>query len=236
MKRFLFTYYTPEEIATYRYRIKDNFLENSSIRHHGGFEAVSPLDIRLMFFLYDKLFFKGRLAQRVTKRIQFRFSNRMTKAGGKVTYTKHEKTYVLSLSLPLIREPFASSTTPVLVNGIQCKDSTDAMMSIMEHELIHILEFELYGSSSCGRRRFKDFAKRIFGHSDNKHHLTLGSSKKIVSMDITIGSKVTFEYNGTMYAGTIARITKRATVILDPSCNKKYERFYVPLENLSLQD
>lgn len=49
-----------------------------------------------------------------------------------------------------------------------------------------------------------------------------------------MGSSVRFKHNGRKYAGILIRITKRGTVLLDSTCNEHYEKFYIPLEDLTL--
>jgi hypothetical protein len=194
---------------------------------------LDEADIEKMLHLYDEFFFDGHVYQRIAGRITYRFSTRMTRTGGRVKYDRRKKTYELVLSRSLIMRPFIEKGHHYLVNGIRVTSSIEAMMCIMEHELVHILEFELYGRSSCGKRRFKTLARAIFGHTDTKHTLRT-DGRNGGTRDLSVGTRVRFEHRGAMFTGTITRITKRATVVPDASCKGQYQRFYVPLDMLSV--
>ncbi len=196
-------------------------------------DAVFDDDIACMVRLYDTHFFGNALCSRIDGRITYRFSTRMTKVGGKVAYDRGKKAYVLSLSYPLIVRSYAQGEQEYDVNGIMCASSLDAMMCVLEHELVHLLEFELYGKSSCSRRRFRVLAGNIFGHTGTKHSLGVSERRRREATLLPLGSKVRFSHGGRTYTGTLRRVTKRATVIIDPSCGGRYEKFYVPLEKLT---
>jgi hypothetical protein len=196
--------------------------------------SVTAADIELMLRLYDRFFFEGTLWRRIEGRISFAFSNRMTKTAGRVAYNRRKRTYRLTLSYPLIVRTYAKEGMAFDVNGVRCTGPLDAMMCVLEHEMVHLVEFELFGSSSCGKRRFKAIAGNLFGHTGTKHSLGVTEERKRAALRIPLGSKVRFEHGGKTYTGTLARVTKRATVVLDRTCGCRYEKFYVPLEKLSV--
>lgn len=221
-----------ETIDKRRAAIRTRMAQDSYAVARGMPEALEERDIGLLLRLYDEFFFEGQLYMRLEGRITYRFSNRMTKTGGRVRHDRKKKTYELALSRALIVRPFSEEGRSYLVNGIRVASSIDAMMCIMEHELVHILEFELNGSSSCGKHPFKTMARNIFGHTDTKHALRIDKENGGTS-GLSVGTRVRFNYRGSVFTGTITRITKRATVVLDASCKGAYQRFYVPLDMLT---
>lgn len=221
-----------ETIDTRRAAIRTRMAQDSYAVARGMPETLEERDIGLLLRLYDELFFEGQLYNRLAGRITYRFSNRMTKTGGRVRCDRKKKTYELVLSRTLIVRPFTEEGRSYLVNGIRVASSIDAMMCIMEHELVHLLEFELNGRSSCGKRPFKAMARAIFGHTDTKHALRIDKENDGTG-DISVGARVRFKHRGATFTGTITRITKRATVVPDASCKSHYQRFYVPLDLLT---
>ncbi|HHN81374.1 MAG TPA: hypothetical protein ENN11_01980 [Methanomicrobia archaeon] len=161
-----------QHIAQGRARIVERMRGSGSAFSAGRAEALAVRDVQDMFFLYDEVFFEGMLGKRLEGGLAYRLSNRMTRTGGKVQYDRREGTYVLALSYPLVVYPFDGKASGVDVNGIPCSSSMEVMMGIMEHEIIHIIEFELHGRSSCGKRPFKTMARNIFGHTGTKHSLS----------------------------------------------------------------
>ncbi len=208
------------------------------ITHNGAYAGTCPEhvfddDIGHMARLYDTHFFGMALCRRLEGRITYTFSTRMTRTAGKVAYNRKDKAYVLSLSHPLVVRAFMGGPEGYDVNGRWCTSGLEAMMCVLEHEMVHLLEFELYGKSSCGRRQFKALAGNIFGHTATKHSLGVSERRKLEATVLPLGSKVRFEHWGRTYTGTLARVTKRATVMLDRSSGGRYEKFYVPLDKLS---
>ena len=223
-----------EEITSNRRAIKTEFITSSSFLDKNTI-TIRPDHVASLFFEYDNVFFDKKLSARLLNRISFACSTRMTKTGGKVTRKNREGTYILTVSEPLICKSIFSKQDGVLVNGLKCHDSVDAMMGIIEHEMIHIIEFEYFGKSSCGKKRFKTLAHNIFGHTDTKHNLRLKPMDGNPIEKVTIGTQVRFEHNNIPYSGVVSRVTKRATVVLDTSCNKKYKKMYVPISFLALK-
>lgn len=87
-------------------------------------------------------------------------------------------------------------------------------MRILEHEIIHLLEMIIFKNSSCKNKRFKTIVKNIFGHSDVTHQLVTQKEVANKKMNLKIGDRVTFEFDGKRYFGFITNITKRATVMV----------------------
>ena len=112
------------------------------------------------------------------------------------------------------------------------------MQRVVEHELVHLAEMLIWDASSCSQRRFHGIANRFFGHSRHQHDLITQTERAARKFRLATGSRVRFEFEGKSYTGTVNRITRRATVLVeDPkgerfTDGKRYRRFYVPLESL----
>ena len=57
------------------------------------------------------------------------------------------------------------------VNGLLCRDRTEALQRVFEHELLHLLEMLIWARSSCSAARFRGLAWNYFGHTATKHDL-----------------------------------------------------------------
>ena len=231
--------YTPKQIKKKTRKISRKILAESENLDNENFNSISRRDIARLFELYDQYFFDRFFQDHHRHKIFFNLSDRMTRSGGRITYAQQTETYTISLSTTLIFQTFHDVTREVAVNGIVCHNRLEATMRILEHEIIHLLEYVRFGSSSCSNPRFQDLSYNIFGHTEVTHQLVTQTERAIKKFNLQVGDKVSFEYDGKTHNGFISRITKRATVMAnDPDGNYKdfqgnrYCKYYIPLSSL----
>lgn len=231
--------YTPQDIEKKTKKIYCQILAESKNFDQGNFTIIGMDDLRHLFELYDQYFLDRFFYNNYREKIFFRLSRRMTKAAGKTTYIKHTNIYVISLSTTLIFQTFHDVMREVVVNGIVCHDRLEATMRVLEHEIIHLLELVLFGSSSCSQPRFKRLSRNIFNHTDVTHQLVTQAERAQKKFNLRVGDGVLFEYEGKTYRGIIFRITKRATVMVKDSNGlyldsqgNRYSKYYIPLHLL----
>ena len=220
-------------------KIYQQVLTDSSYLDAGNFTRISVLDLKLIFQLYDKIYFNNFFLKDYKKIIKFDLSDRKIKTGGKVAYNKIRDDYKIVLSSFLIFKSFQDNHRSIKVNGITCKDRLEATMRILEHEIIHLLELLLYGSTSCAKPRFKELSHRIFNHTEQTHQLVTQPEIAHKYYDLRVGDSVSFVFNRKRHCGVINRINKRATVMVKndtgewkDSNGMRYSKFYIPLEGL----
>lgn len=234
--------YSPHEIGNKTREIYRQILESSKNIHEGNFTRIGTYDLRTIFELYDRSFFDNFFTTNYQGEISFHLSKRMTSAGGKTIYRKGTKMFEIGLSTTLIFQSFHDGDREVKVNGLICHDRLEAVMRIFEHEMIHLLEFVLFEKSSCLQPQFKMLSRNIFNHSDVTHQLITHRERAHKKYNLQVGDRVAFRLNGQTYNGVLARITKRATVmvnnprgpIMDSSGNR-YVKWYVPVHYLEKQ-
>ena len=167
----------------------------------------------------------------------------MTRAGGKTTRWSNARQgqqprYEIAVSTTLLFESFRDPERHITVTGLPCDNRLQALMRIMEHELVHLIEMMVWNDSSCARPRFQGIASRVFGHTDHHHDLMTPVELASSQFGIRPGVRVRFDYNGHSLEGVVNRVTKRATVLVaDPdgqtySDGRRYVKFYVPPQNL----
>jgi hypothetical protein len=197
----------------------------------GNFTAISPVDLQLLFDLYDAAFFDGLLGAMLRgspSELTFRFSRRMTSAAGTTTFRRMRTAggkagtppvvdrYEITISIVILFNNFGAIERPVAVGGVVCSDRLEALQRVFEHELLHLAEFLAWGRSSCAEAR----------------------EVAATTYDVRVGDMVSFEHEGMGFVGCVRRITRRATVLVDDptgelySDGKRYARFYVPLGRL----
>lgn len=233
--------FTPRDIEKNTKKIYNQILSESKHIDQGNFGIIGPSDLKHIFELYDLYFFNGFFYKNYEEAISFRLSKRMTKSAGKTEYMKQLGSFRISLSTTLIFQTFDDVMRNVVVSGIVCNDRLEATMRVLEHEIIHLIEFVLYGTSSCSKPRFKRLSKNIFGHTGVTHRLVTQVERAHKKFNLKVGDEVFFEYDKKTFHGIIYRITKRATVMVrDPkggfldSKGKRYTKYYVPLDFLRL--
>jgi hypothetical protein len=218
-------------------------------RHMAGtnFRATSIADLRRMAELYDSLFFENScLALARHYGMTFRWSSRMTKAGGKTTrFTTRSSLlhpakihYEITLSSSLLFQTFQHKDREVRVCGCLCRNRFQAMQRIVEHEMIHLSEMLVWSDSNCAAGRFQSIAYRFFGHTEHQHDLVTQRERAQKLFAIQLGSRVSFVVEGKRRTGIVNRITRRATVLVESPLGilyndgKRYEKFYIPLHKL----
>lgn len=231
--------YTPQEIGIKTKQMYEQIIKESKNFKEGNFTKFSANDLKYLFELYDFYFFDNFFNKNYNEKISFRLSKRMTKSGGQTVYRKHSDTYEISLSITLIFQNYSDTVGEIVVNGIVCQDRLEATMRILEHEIIHLFEWILFGSSSCSGKRFKQFCYNIFNHTDIKHQLITSVERAYKKFNLRVGDKVEFEFDGQTRSGIIYRINNRATVMVEASKGlykdskgRRYSKYYVPIDSL----
>lgn len=225
-------------------QLGEAWLRQSKTARHPNFDRVTTADLTSMAELYDHLFFENRCLPLAKKfGLDFRWSRRMTSAGGKTTRRQWparngqpaRTEFEIALSLSLLFQSFQNPGERVDVCGRICRNRMEAMQRIMEHELIHLTEMLVWTESNCAEGRFQGIASRLFGHTKHKHELITQRERASKSYDIRLGSRVRFRFDHGHLEGVVNRITRRATVLVnDPqgtlfSNGQRYRKFYVPI-------
>jgi hypothetical protein len=223
-----------------RLKTESDFIKTDKI------DKISTNDLDLLFEYYDSVFFNGWFRDNFKGLILFELSRRMTKSAGITKCPKNKeliKPHLLTITICMGVDFFfkfdhISGTKEVC--GIDTDNSLEALLLIFEHELLHAVEFIIYGRSDCSKPRFKDTAKKLFGHTQSHHRLPTNKQIAKEKFGLTVGKKVSFMYEDRKVTGFISNINKRATVMVpdlegdhvDDKGNR-YIKFLVPLSWLS---
>ena len=241
----------PEQVAAKSATVREGIIRASDNLKQPNFERISTQDLARLFWLYDRTFFRGLLAEAAKRNsgqaLVFRLSSTMTRASGKTFLYRRRMpdgkvraNYEIAVASRMLFMTFNQADRPVEVCGLVCKDRLEALQRIMEHEIIHLAELVTYGRSRCSSQRFKELAANIFGHAGTKHDLVTPREHAAVQHGIRVGSVVSFEFDGRQLTGRVNRVNRRATVLVEDaggrpySDGKKYQKFYVPLKGLTL--
>ncbi|MFN0056362.1 MAG: hypothetical protein ACKV0T_29810 [Planctomycetales bacterium] len=234
----------PEQIPDRQQRIHATVLAESRFMKQANFETFHVNDLERAFDLYDALFFERGIRPCLgDSPLRFAISSRMTSAGGKtVRYRPRLPSappqYEIAVSSTLLFQSFSDVERTIVVNGHECHDRLQALLRILEHEMVHLIELLLWNDSSCRGARFHALAHKWFGHTAHHHQLVTPRERAAACFGVRPGSKVRFRCDGAEYQGVVNRVTKRATVLVESatgqpySDGKRYLRFYVPLKLL----
>jgi hypothetical protein len=233
-----------QQVAARTAQIHAAVLSQSSYVDRANFTRIHPSDLELLFAEYDATFFAGSVKRCLgATPLQFGLSKRMTSAGGKTaSYTDRRtanRRYEISVSTAILFGCFHDDDhRPITASGIVCQDRLEALQRVMEHELVHLIEMILWGTSSCSQNRFHAITRRFFGHTENMHQLITPKERAIVKFGIKPGMTVRFRFDGVEHTGIVNRISKRATVLVEDASGqrytngKHYSKFYVPVQSL----
>lgn len=232
-----------EEVICRRDEIKKQFIKKSINYLEYGLVEISAVDLKILFNLYDEIFLE-EIFQKYKMNINFSISSRMTSAAGKTLAKKRNGKLLNDFEIRLSKVFFNNllkTKENREVCGLKCEDRLMAVMLIMEHELVHLLEFVLYGDSNCSNPRFKILAKNIFGHTQSYHKLP--NNREILKRDknMELGERVCFDFKNRKLEGILYKVNKRAVVMVKSENGQysdkkgnRFEKYYVPLEKLRL--
>lgn len=221
-------------------------LHNSQRISSGNFSSLAPADLGMIFHAIDENFFDGRITtacERSTSRpLAFRLSTRMTSSGGMTTMQfsggwRPTTEFEIAVATTPLFETFKIDSS-AQVGGLLCKDRLEALLRIMEHEIVHLVEMLLWEDSNCSANPFKEIVHNFFGHLESNHQLLTPRDVAREKLGITIGDKVRFTKGAQTMEGFVNRISKRATVLVHShrghrySDGQRYQKYYVPLSNL----
>jgi hypothetical protein len=227
-------------IAEKRHTIRTAILIQSRYIQTPNFMRCSDSDLSILFALYDAHFFNSTLSQRLTAPCQLEFSGRLRSSGGLTSRTRRGGVihYRIAIANAVLFQNF-SDAQPRKVTGVDCFDRLDALMRIFEHELLHLHEFLIDGQSNCSAERFQALSRMFFGHLSHKHELITPRQRTIAASPFQPGQRVRFELDNQQLSGTVNRINRRATVLVESPVGsrytdgKRYKKYYVPLMHLS---
>jgi hypothetical protein len=242
--------YHPERIAELRQQVRARMLRESPCARQPNFIRMSAADLLLLWRLYNDLFFAGALQGLLTDKthrpLTLKVSQAMTSSGGRTLRVRRrdhngdlQTHYEIAISARLLFNSFKDNDRPIHVSGQLCTDRLDAMMRIMEHELVHLIEMLSFGDSSCRKTRFLTIADRLFGHTHAAHHLITPRERAAAEHKLRPGDDVEFSFEGQTLRGRLNRVNTRATVLVpDPrglryTDGNRYARYYVPLSRLA---
>jgi len=94
------------------------------------------------------------------------------------------------------------------------RQSVGSLAADFEHELVHLREQLCWETSECAAARFQDIATRHFRHRAHTHHL-ITPRERAAGAGISIGHKVSFEFEGRRLVGRVHRVTKRVSVLVE---------------------
>jgi hypothetical protein len=211
------------------------------------FLRIRVRDVIELFEAYDGVFFDGKIRGALAGRpLTFRLARRATSRGGSLHRFRRttpapgmaSEWFEMTVSTSLLFDSFGADGRPVRIGGRECVDRLDALQRIVEHEIIHLVEYLRWGQSSCAGARFRWLVRAVFGHTQADHTLVT-PRERAAAGGVVRGRRVAFLFDGNRYEGIVTRVTRRATVLVphpsgEPmSDGGRYLRFYVPVAQLT---
>lgn len=228
-----------EELIRERvHQIQQKVLTHSPYLRDADFTRIHTHDLKFLFDAYDERFCDGLCRQSLSgRKLSFRLSPRMTKAGGKTSCfisRSGEVSYEISIAISMLFDGFAKTDRRVRVGGLDCENRLEAVQRIFEHEMVHLTELLCWGNTECAAQRFQGIAARLFLHRAHTHELVT-RRERAAHLGISVGALVNFNFEGRELTGRVNRITKRATVLVEDanrrqySDGRRYRTYYVPI-------
>ncbi|MEA4848190.1 MAG: hypothetical protein VB106_13250 [Clostridiaceae bacterium] len=234
-----------EDIDKKRNEIKNLLILQSDDIKNGTIRAMTTSDLKLLFQLYDRIFFENWFTDCYKGKLKFSLSRQMTKSAGMTRCPKNidgikpeELTIEIKIGVDFFFH-YDLIEGSKAVGGINTRDSLEALQLVFEHELCHVIEFIHFKRSNCSRERFKVLAGNLFGHTESCHKLPTHRQIANQKLGLNIGDTVSFTFEGKILSGILYNINKRAIVMvrnrngpLADSKGNRYSKYYVPLDLL----
>lgn len=237
-----------EFAAMKRAEIKEQLFKVSPNIKSFEITCISGEDLRLLFMLYDQVFFDNWFLKNYKGKMKFSLSGKMTKSAGKTLCPRNirnisQESLVIEIRIGVdFFLNYGRMAQSNEVCGLRVTNSLDALLLVFEHEFCHVIEFLMFKTSSCSGKRFKLIAANLFGHKESYHKLPTDSQVAGKLMGLKAGMQVAFVHKDKRLTGIVYRINKRATVLVKDKngafADKKgtrYAKYYVPLSLLSVQ-
>lgn len=167
--------FNEEDIIRKRKEVMENFMRSSMNIKTPDILSFTALDIKILFNIYDKIFFNSYFKLLPDFCINFSVSGRLSKSAGKTIIKRKKNQISWEIRMgEVFFTNFKELRGERKVNGLVPDNSLDALCLVLEHELCHVIEFYYFNVSSCRGKRFKSLAYSIFGHKETYHELYIG--------------------------------------------------------------
>ncbi|MDD3840636.1 MAG: hypothetical protein PHP06_08705 [Clostridia bacterium] len=241
-RNLLYYKYNEATIKDKRKNVYNSFMKLSENIKDGTITRISTADLKLLFELYDNIFFDDWFKDEFTGKLKFSLSKRMIRSAGLTLCPKNIKPENFYIEIRIGVDFFFNYgllEENKSVGGLETKDSLEALQLVFEHELCHAIEFIYFHKSSCRGDRFKTMAYNLFGHTQSYHQLPTYRSIAGEKLDLKVGDKAFFDYKNSLIKGVIYAINKRATVMVPDKKGRyadkwgnRYTKYYVSLGNI----
>ena len=157
--------------------------------------------IKKLFNIFDKIYFKNLIEDKLYDNridIDFGVSNKFKTVAGMCKYRNNKVELIFSSYI--IEKIHSDKFKSIEINGILCRDITDVLINLMEHELTHLILF-LYDKythnvKSGHNDQFKKLVHNMYGHTKITHDLLSGDvtkykeSKELANKLVKVGMKI----------------------------------------------
>jgi hypothetical protein len=170
--RYMHKQLSAAEIKERRGRVTQGY------RHSHSLDGFDVTQLRELFDLYDRHFFDNAFNRYLVppNKFEVKFTTHATTTAGFCSRTGCD--YYISINKSIFTDRLFTGAAQHFhaANGLVCRTKLDCLQLVMEHEMIHLVQFIWH--HQCGNskqrahgREFKRLAKNIFGHTETKHEL-----------------------------------------------------------------
>ena len=146
-------------------------------RHSHTLDGLNVTQLRDLFDLYDLHFFDNAFNRYLVppNKFEVKFTTHAVTTAGFCKRTGCE--YYISINKSIFTDKLFTGAAQHFhaANGLVCRTKLDCLQLVMEHEMIHLLQFIWHQCANTKQSahgvEFKQLAKNIFGHTETKHEL-----------------------------------------------------------------
>ena len=131
------------------------------------------------------------------------------------------RTNTIRINTKLLLESMENKVHEVC-NGVVCKSRVSVLLSVVEHEIVHMIVSNSCWEMQSHGKNFMTIAKKIFGHTLYRHSLgrevSLVGDRVLTKQDLSIHERVSFHgldklKNDVIYYGIILKLNRINAIV-----------------------
>jgi hypothetical protein len=160
---------SPDDIDIRRAHVVSRYGKSADL------QGITKDDLRTLFNLYDDIFFENSFNAyfgRSGSDFSTFFAPKLTKTAG--LCSRQGCVYTIQISSQIMSGLFTSVGKNVhAANGLICRTRLGCLQLVLEHEMIHLLQYIWRDCSSTTSHgpEYRTLVKNIFGHTETTHDL-----------------------------------------------------------------
>lgn len=180
------------------------------------FKTINDADLDYLFKRIDYLFCGNSLQTLVPQPIAKCMEPEYIRKSEGTLGSFELRTNTVRINTKLLLESMENKVHEVC-NGVVCKTRVSVLLSVVEHEIVHMIVSNSCWEMQSHGKNFMTIAKKIFGHTLYRHSLgrevSLVGDRVLTKQDLSIHERVSFKFKENVIYGIILKLNRINAVV-----------------------